>query len=333
MPAPQGTTPTDPTAVDATVTDTTAPVAADATPSDPTLTDPAPAEAPSTEAPSTETTPAEATTATSATPVVAAVGYGGPAPAAPVAYGQPAYGQPAPATGTDGMSIAALITGILGMGLIPLILGILGLKRTKANGTSGRGLAIAGIVLGALEIVAGIILTISLIVGGAAVVDAVNEANAAASAAAEDIESLEPAPTEEEVVEDDTLLSETPLKDVIPLEAGGFTSAGLTDEATVLAAGALEAYATSYTDGTDTVVAVVSDWATAEDATAFATAQSTAFTPEQLVDQGSVEGVNGQYWMFLVDGVTTVVATNESATLTFAGPEAAVVTLYQNFPV
>lgn len=65
----------------------------------------------------------------------------------------PGYGTPYAAPQqprTDGVSIAALVTGILGMALIPLGLGIAGVVRTKDPARSGRGLAIAGIVLGAL---------------------------------------------------------------------------------------------------------------------------------------------------------------------------------------
>ena len=70
------------------------------------------------------------------------------------------------------MSIAALVTGLLGMAIIPLVLGFIGLGRTKKNGTKGRGFAIVGIVLGALEIV-GWIAVIALIVAAANSVDPV----------------------------------------------------------------------------------------------------------------------------------------------------------------
>lgn len=89
-------------------------------------------------------------------PAAAGAGY----PAAGPAYAQGGYatGQypapPAPANrSTDGVSIAALVTGILGLAIVPLILGILGLRRTKQNGTQGRGMSIAGIILGSLAIV------------------------------------------------------------------------------------------------------------------------------------------------------------------------------------
>ncbi|WP_277207709.1 DUF4190 domain-containing protein [Isoptericola croceus] len=80
----------------------------------------------------------------------------------PYAAGQPSMpaptGQsPYPAQqgqGTDGFSIAALVTGILGMALIAVGLGIAGLVRTKRSGRPGKGLAIAGIILGALSTIA-----------------------------------------------------------------------------------------------------------------------------------------------------------------------------------
>ncbi|MFD6136246.1 DUF4190 domain-containing protein [Isoptericola sp. NPDC056618] len=90
--------------------------------------------------------------------------YGGrPTPyAQPAPYGAPSpYGQPAP--GTDGLSIAALITGILGISPVALGLGIAGMRRARRTGQSGRGLAIAGVVLGALGIL-GWLLVVGLVV-------------------------------------------------------------------------------------------------------------------------------------------------------------------------
>lgn len=78
--------------------------------------------------------------------------YGTSDPETP--YGtQAPYGYAPPRT-TDGVSIAALVTGILGLALIPLGLGIAGVVRTKNPARSGRGLAIAGIVLGAISTIA-----------------------------------------------------------------------------------------------------------------------------------------------------------------------------------
>ncbi|MCK0117678.1 DUF4190 domain-containing protein [Isoptericola sp. S6320L] len=79
--------------------------------------------------------------------------YGPGQPPAPVPGEQPSYAAPQP-QGTDGVSIAALVTGILGMALVAVGLGIAGLVRTKRSGRSGKGFAIAGIVLGAIATVA-----------------------------------------------------------------------------------------------------------------------------------------------------------------------------------
>lgn len=106
-------------------------------------------------------------------------GQGAPAygqPAYPqAAYGQPAYGQggygydePPPPPKTNGLAIAALVLGIiglllcwipflgLGLGVVAIILGLLGLRRRPA----GKGMSIAGLVLGALAVVGGILILI-----------------------------------------------------------------------------------------------------------------------------------------------------------------------------
>ena len=98
-----------------------------------------------------------------------------PPPAYPQPYGQQ-YGQysavPA-ATGTNGLSIASMITGIASIPLAccctPLAiagggtaigLGFVGLKQTRERGQRGRGMAIAGIATGAAGLLLGIILLI-----------------------------------------------------------------------------------------------------------------------------------------------------------------------------
>ena len=61
------------------------------------------------------------------------------------------YGAGAPYIGTpptSGLAIASLVTGILGFSIIALGLGFAALNRISRTGESGRGLAIAGIVLG-----------------------------------------------------------------------------------------------------------------------------------------------------------------------------------------
>lgn len=69
-------------------------------------------------------------------------------------YGQPVW-RP-----TDGFSVAALVTSLLGFNVIAIVLGIVGLNRTKNGAMAGRGMAIAGIVIGSLWFVAILILMI-----------------------------------------------------------------------------------------------------------------------------------------------------------------------------
>ena len=54
-------------------------------------------------------------------------------------------------TPTDGFSVAALVLGLLGFNIFAIVFGIIGLNRTSTGQYSGRGMAIAGIVLGAIS--------------------------------------------------------------------------------------------------------------------------------------------------------------------------------------
>lgn len=90
--------------------------------------------------------------------------YGTPAgyPPPPYTYG---YGYAPQQGGTNGMAIAAMVCGICGFaclvpGLVGIILGIVALPQIKRSGQSGRGMAIAGIVVGALWIVGFVVLVI-----------------------------------------------------------------------------------------------------------------------------------------------------------------------------
>ncbi|WP_345761891.1 DUF4190 domain-containing protein [Diaminobutyricibacter sp. McL0608] len=87
---------------------------------------------------------------------VTPVGYGQPIP--PVGYGQPV--QP----GTNVLAIISLVISILGFNVIAIILGAIGLSQIKRTGEKGRGLALAGIWIGAISIVLGIIIAIVFIV-------------------------------------------------------------------------------------------------------------------------------------------------------------------------
>lgn len=56
----------------------------------------------------------------------------------------------APIQKTNGLSIAALITGIVGLSLLAVIFGHVSLGQIKTRSEAGRGMAIAGLVLGYL---------------------------------------------------------------------------------------------------------------------------------------------------------------------------------------
>lgn len=89
----------------------------------------------------------------------------------PYGYPEPFYapGWTPPPPPTDGVSVAALVTGVLGTGPVALVLGLVGLRRTRPAAPRprrGRGLAVAGVVLGAVATLAWVPL-IAVLVGSA----------------------------------------------------------------------------------------------------------------------------------------------------------------------
>ena len=95
-----------------------------------------------------------------------------PAPPAPPAGGPPqsvaAVPPPAgPASANNGMAIAALILGILSFfclgplgGVLAIVFGILGLKKANESAGRGKGMAVAGMVLGIVGTIVSIILLV-----------------------------------------------------------------------------------------------------------------------------------------------------------------------------
>jgi hypothetical protein len=75
---------------------------------------------------------------------------------APPPWGQPQWGQPQwgyqqpPAGTTNGLAIASLVTGLLPLPPVAIGTGIGALVQINKRGQSGRGMAVAGIVLGGL---------------------------------------------------------------------------------------------------------------------------------------------------------------------------------------
>lgn len=91
---------------------------------------------------------------------------GGGYPPYPGAYSAP------PGAGTNGMAIASLACSLLGWacGLGPIlgiVFGFVALNQIKQSGQGGRGLALAGIIIGAVAIVIGVIAVVIIGVMGA----------------------------------------------------------------------------------------------------------------------------------------------------------------------
>lgn len=94
-----------------------------------------------------------------------------PAPAPqPYGYGQPGYqpypGYGQPAMGTNGLAIASLCTSFACCGIISIVLGFVALNQIKETGQSGRGLAIAGISIGAVGLLLGVLYFVFLFAVG-----------------------------------------------------------------------------------------------------------------------------------------------------------------------
>ena len=81
---------------------------------------------------------------------------GGYPPMAPGGYGQQPYGVPAGGR-SNGAAIASLVLGLLGCvplitGVFAVVLGIVGIRKTRDPQVGGKGMAIAGLILGVLSI-------------------------------------------------------------------------------------------------------------------------------------------------------------------------------------
>ena len=98
-------------------------------------------------------------------------GYPPPPPAQAGGYPPPASGYPppasgypgaAPAAGTNGLAIASLVCSVVGVvcgigSILGIVLGIIAMNQIKRTGQGGRGLALAGIIVGAVLLALGVI--------------------------------------------------------------------------------------------------------------------------------------------------------------------------------
>lgn len=86
-------------------------------------------------------------------------------------YGQYPYAQPqyAPSRNTNGLAIASLVCGVLGFStcgvtsILAIIFGHISLSQIARNDEDGRGLGIAGLVLGYVAVAIGVIILLIII--------------------------------------------------------------------------------------------------------------------------------------------------------------------------
>jgi peptidyl-prolyl cis-trans isomerase B (cyclophilin B) len=69
---------------------------------------------------------------------------------------------------TNVLAIVSLVLSILSFNIIAVILGFIALNQIKKTGEQGRGLAIAGIIIGAIGFIFWIVVIIVIAVAGAA---------------------------------------------------------------------------------------------------------------------------------------------------------------------
>lgn len=88
-----------------------------------------------------------------------------PPPPSYPSYTPPPGGDVYRRAGNNGKAVAAMVCGIVGLvvfgfilGIIAIVLGSMAKKEIQRTGQGGSGMATAGIVLGILDIVAGIII-------------------------------------------------------------------------------------------------------------------------------------------------------------------------------
>jgi uncharacterized protein DUF4190 len=83
-------------------------------------------------------------------------------------YGYDPYA-PARPTGTNGKAIGALVTSLAGLmlcgvpSIVGLILGVIAMRETKRTGQEGYGLALAGVIVGALAVVGWLLYVVVII--------------------------------------------------------------------------------------------------------------------------------------------------------------------------
>lgn len=72
---------------------------------------------------------------------------------------------------TNVLAIVSLVLSIIGFNVVAIILGFVAMNQVKKSGESGRGLALAAVIIGFAEILIGIIIVIVVVGATQACVD------------------------------------------------------------------------------------------------------------------------------------------------------------------
>jgi hypothetical protein len=259
---------------------------------------------------------------------------GGP----PVAWAQPSYGGAPRDGGTDGFAVASLVVGILSGSLLAIIFGIVALGRIRRDGTGGRGLAIAGIVLGFLWPTVLIAAALPAILDGGSSASQSSAGDAVRSPGG--TSSVQPTPTTPGSLAPSP--AGTPFIELadLPKAVGDYRTPLVRAVDPAAREGALEGYRAAYTGPTGEVEIVARGWLSTEAADSWLRDWEAAAPRGASIERGDVLGAKGSTIgrSVLVRDDTAVghcalAWRNQSTTLVLTGPCGGVSAIFDKYPI
>lgn len=264
----------------------------------------------------------------------APVGYPPSPGTTPVAWTQPGYGLAPRKTGTDGFAIASLVLALVTAALPAIVLGIVALKRIRRDGTGGRGLAIAGIVLGSC--------VTPLVLAAVAIPVYLDQRQRAAEASA----AASPGPSASSAENHATDGALDPASTAflrladLPTEVAGYVAPSIAAMDATARDGAAEGYGAVYSGSAGQVELRALAWTTADDADAWLSRYEASAPVDAVVDRAHVLGTDGQAIgrsvLVRANASATQCAmawSNQTSTLMLAGPCAGVAKIFDNYPI
>lgn len=89
-----------------------------------------------------------------------------------------------PDTSQNWLGIVALVTGLVGLGIVAIVFGALGIRAARDGRATNRGMALAGVILGAVGVLVAIAVTVVLVLAAVTVRDAASTGDVAPTPAA-----------------------------------------------------------------------------------------------------------------------------------------------------